>query len=81
MAPSPALLLPMRADRSADQHWSRDGSDGRFGEPAFEARVQIILADGLGQKIIHARGDAGLAVARHGVGSDGDDRQRLRAEA
>ena len=44
-------------------------------QPALEAGVQQVAGDRLGQVVVHARVQAALAVAGHGVGGHGHDRQ------
>ena len=51
----------------------RGGRGGHFWPPMFENAADVLMADGFGEVIVHAGGEAFLAVALHGVGGHGND--------
>jgi hypothetical protein len=53
----------------------RCGAGSLLRQPVFQQGFESGVFDGLGQIVVHAGGQAQFAIAFHGIGGHGDDRQ------
>ena len=82
-SPRPSRRSARGRSRAARRRWPAEAPGARdrrvrdrVAEPAGQRRVEVLRAQRLGQVVVHARGEAALAVALHRVGRHRDDRQR-----